>query len=305
MQRVVEDVECKYTVLFVKYQCTCTHRGKSTTFSTLSSAYILRNADVMVHLPFVLSKKMGFSKRLMEHVHEGILNRYYDPLVKFVFGVKQNHEDNPQYLAPSPPTVDIYLSRNKVVSHASLTAAWITDTALYSSLCELVMRNAVVKKVVRMDHSVKFCKRLKNWEGHGQRENLVDAKMLLLLQNEIGQIVGRRLTSSENKDETMQLLSEVKSQFETSGDCFLISDNATAVRDFVGDVFGDSVAVKQDPFHVIQRFAEKVKHKTLGKKLRKDLSSALYDVDRELRQPVDMESNVRSVLANVPVSEIT
>ncbi|KAG1700106.1 hypothetical protein DVH05_011918 [Phytophthora capsici] len=322
MQRVVEDVECKYTVLYMKYQCTGTHRGKSTTFSTLSSAFIQRNADVMVHLPFVLSKKMGFSKRLMEHVHEGILspnglssalnhlerrrrNRYYDLLAKFVFGVKQNHEDNPQYLAPSPPTVDIYLSRNKVVSHASLTAAWITDTALYSSLCELVMRNAVVKKVVRMDHSVKFCKRLKNWEGHGQRENLVDAKMLLLLQNEIGQIVGRRLTSSENKDETMQLLSEVKSQFETSGDCFLISDNATAVRDFVGDVFGDSVAVKQDPFHVIQRFAEKVKHKTLGKKLRKDLSSALYDVDRELRQPVDMESNVRSVLANVPVSEIT
>ncbi|KAL3661270.1 hypothetical protein V7S43_013878 [Phytophthora oleae] len=100
-------------------------------------------------------------------------------------------------------------------------------------------------------------------------KKLVDAKMLLLLQNEIRQIVGRRLTSSENKDKTMQLLSEVRDQFEPVGDCYLVSGNASAVHDFVADVYGDSVVVKQDPFHVIQRFGEKVKQKTVEKKLRK------------------------------------
>ncbi|OWZ04035.1 hypothetical protein PHMEG_00024140 [Phytophthora megakarya] len=304
-QRVVEDVDCKYNVLYIKYNCSgIKSRGKATTFSTLSAAFVARNQDAMVSLPFIISKKMGFTLRLMEHIHEGILspnglasslnhlerrrrNRYYDLLSHFVYAVNRKHNENQHYLPPSPPTADIYLARNKVVSHGSLTAAWITHTALYSSLCELMMKKCVVTKVVRMDHSVKFCKKLKNWEGHGQRENLVDAKLLLLLQNEIGQIIGRCLTSSENKEETMPLLTEMKEQFQSPGDCFLVSDNTFAVAKFV-----------------IDRFSESIKQKPIEKRLLKALSSALYDVDRKLRAPEDMENNVRAVLDKISTSEI-
>ncbi|KAG6947939.1 hypothetical protein JG687_00015784 [Phytophthora cactorum] len=84
----------------------------------------------------------------MEHVHEGILspnglssainhlerrrrNRYYELLSMFVYAMNRRH------------------------------TAWLTYTELYSSLCELVMKQSKVKKVLRIDHSVKFCKRLK------------------------------------------------------------------------------------------------------------------------------------------------
>ncbi|OWZ10406.1 hypothetical protein PHMEG_00016746, partial [Phytophthora megakarya] len=65
-----------------------------------------------------------------------------------------------------------------------------------------------------------------------------------------------------------------------------------------------SVVVKQDPFHVMQRFSEKIKLKTIGKRLLKDLSSALYDVDRKLRTPEDMENNVRAILDKISTIRI-
>ncbi|EGZ25798.1 hypothetical protein PHYSODRAFT_416327, partial [Phytophthora sojae] len=309
-QRVIEDVGYKYNVLYVKYQCTRkVASGKARTFSTLSSSFLEANPDVAVHLPFVITKKMQFSKRLMEHVHEqNSLSQwiiaYYELLSKFDYAVGQKYRENAAYLPPIPPTVDAYLKKNKVVSQSSMTDAWLAYTELYGSLCEVVMKQTKVKKVLRADHSVKFCKRLKLWSGHGQRDNLADAKMLLLLQNEIGQIVGRRLTSSENKDETMQLLSDVRLQLDADGDCYFISDNAAAVRKFVVEALGDSVVVKQDPFHVIQRFSQKLKSKPKRKLLCQELSSAMYDVDRELRPPVEMEANLRAVLSKISDSEL-
>ncbi|KAG6960550.1 hypothetical protein JG688_00009535 [Phytophthora aleatoria] len=156
--RVIEDVDFKYSVLYVKYTCTGgSTNGGSTTFSTLSLCFLERNPEVVVYLPFVLSKKNGFTKRLMEHVHEGILstnglssainhlercrrNRYYELLSMFAYAVNRRHSENASYSPPTPPTVDAYLANNKVVSHGTLTVAWLTYTELYSSLCALVMK---------------------------------------------------------------------------------------------------------------------------------------------------------------------
>ncbi|EGZ05062.1 hypothetical protein PHYSODRAFT_348643 [Phytophthora sojae] len=126
-----------------------------------------------------------------------------------------------------------------------------------------------------------------------KRESMVDAKMLLLLQNEIGQSVGRRLTRSENNDETRELLEFVKptvSAAENGSECFVISDNANAVRNM-------------DPFHVVQRFTEKVKEKTAKKQLAKRLHDAMYDVDGQLRLPAEMAARVRDAVASANTYE--
>ncbi|KAG6977317.1 hypothetical protein JG688_00000451 [Phytophthora aleatoria] len=107
-----------------------------------------------------------------------------------------------------------------------------------------------VKKVLRMDHSVKFCKRLKVCSPQGQQ-------------------VGRRLTPSENHEETEKLLLNVKTQFAADGDCFVVSDNANAVRKLIGKSYGDS------------------------------------DVNRELRAPKDMETCLRDVLAKIDIEELS
>ncbi|OWZ13622.1 hypothetical protein PHMEG_00013028, partial [Phytophthora megakarya] len=165
-----------------------------------------------------------FSYPDLQCVDSNLVSMFSRPVLKSAVESNQG-----KYLPPYPLIADIYLAKNNVVSHGSLTAAWITHTALYSSLCGLMMKQCVVKKIVRMDHSIKSRKRLKNWEGNGRRENLVDAKMSLLLQNKIGRIIGTCLMSSKIIEETMQLLTEVKEQFQPSGDCFLVSENAFAV----------------------------------------------------------------------------
>ncbi|EGZ05063.1 hypothetical protein PHYSODRAFT_534838, partial [Phytophthora sojae] len=257
-RRVVESVECKCDLVFLKYRCAVT----GSYFSTVSSDYFAQWPDMIFHFPFVLSQKLVFSNSLMEMVHDGITaqnglqrtmanmerrrkQRYYKLLGLFSSGIKRNHERCFTYLAPTPISEDQYADQNKVVDNHTLTTAWLHANG---SLCEKVMKYCVVKRVMRMDHSVKFCKRLKLWKAKGQRESLKDAKMLLLFQNEIGQIIGRRLTRSENREETRALLQ----------------------HKMVTEVFGSEVVTKQDPFHVITRITEKIKAPVTSKRISKE-----------------------------------
>ncbi|OWZ19991.1 hypothetical protein PHMEG_0005668 [Phytophthora megakarya] len=196
-QRVIEDVDCKYDVVYVKYQCK--HGGSGSTFSTLSSRYAEIHSEA-VYLPFFIGKKTGYTKQLIDHVHEGIMspnglastlehimrrrqNRYYKLLTIFSHRVARNFKENTNYLAPIPPSAASFLKLNQVVAHGMLTELWLKHTVQYGPLCERVMKQCVVKKVNRIDHSAKFCKTLKEWEARGVRYNLIGAKLLLLVQN--------------------------------------------------------------------------------------------------------------------------
>ncbi|OWZ16831.1 hypothetical protein PHMEG_0009314 [Phytophthora megakarya] len=125
---------------------------------------------------------------------------------------------------------------------------------------------------------------------------MTDAKMLLLGQDGIGQIVGHRLTRSENKEETAALLRWIKPalDLENLGDdsVYVVSDNATAVKTLVNDVFDKRVSVKQDPFHGIQRISEKLKSPR-KKQVCKTLKDVMYTVDRKLRPPEEMAAIFR------------
>ncbi|KUF97442.1 hypothetical protein AM587_10004019 [Phytophthora nicotianae] len=169
------------------------------------------------------------------------------------------------------------------------------------------MQHLKVRRALRIDHSVKFCKKLKNWTGSGQREGIADGKMLLLAQNEIGQIIGRRLTRSENNEETEELLRSVAHSFQpatSNGDLFVVSDDASSVRNMVHRVFQDRVSTKQDPFHVIQRITTKVKV-AKRKWIAKELKAAIYTVDREMRPTQEMESAFRHVVERLSLDDVS
>ncbi|KAE9268971.1 hypothetical protein PF001_g29432 [Phytophthora fragariae] len=297
-QRTVEDVDSKCHLLYIKYQCASDSKS---CFSTVTAGYIQREARLLMHFPFVMTKKFGISKSLMEMVHEGMTSphglsrtvenlqrrrekRYYKLLCLFADRVAQLQLSNPLYLAPTPPSVGQYCSTQKSVGAETLSAAWMQSTSIYSALCEQIMSSIEVKKVLRIDHSVKFCKRLKN---------------------EIGQIVGRRLTRSENHDETRQLLEHVKGAANTGNEWFLVSDNANAIRSLAADVYGEAANVRQDPFHVVQRFTEKVKGKAEKKLLSKKLHDAMYNVDGELRPPEEMAARFANALQEVSITDIS
>ncbi|RLN98115.1 hypothetical protein BBJ28_00017261, partial [Nothophytophthora sp. Chile5] len=62
-QRVIQDVDAKVILLYVKYQCTGSDRR---CFSTVTSSYVEARVETLVLFPLVLSNKTGYSKSLME-----------------------------------------------------------------------------------------------------------------------------------------------------------------------------------------------------------------------------------------------
>jgi hypothetical protein len=129
--------------------------------------------------------------------------------------------------------------------------------------------------------------------------------LLLLVQNEAGQVVARAFARSENNEETQELLmNEIKDRVpapaaddgETTP-VYLVSDNANAIRGMVQSVFGHAVSVKQDPFHVFQRLAQKIKDRTTRKLFSKALREALYDGEEELKAPDVAATDVAAVCA--------
>ncbi|KAK1928574.1 hypothetical protein P3T76_015938 [Phytophthora citrophthora] len=247
---------------------------------------------------------MGVSKALMELAHIGMLSanglsrtvdsvhrrreqRYYK--LYSLFGYQDNHNllRNQNFIVPTPPTVPQYSEKRCKLSPRMLREVWLQSTDICSALCERVMVELQVTKALQIDHSVKFCKRLKLWNGGTEkRESIKDAKMLLLMQNQMGQIVGRRLARLENNDEMRDLLLHIKSSVKPGeSSTSVVSDKASAIHNVVHDVFEGTAATKQDPFHVMQRFSEKVKHKGKRKTFYKLIQGEIYSVDGQLRNP--------------------
>ncbi|EGZ09030.1 hypothetical protein PHYSODRAFT_389921, partial [Phytophthora sojae] len=263
------EIEGKQVLLYIKYQCAGSAR---TCFSTISPEYLHSNVEAMVHFSYILGSKSGYSKPLLDMIHDGMMspNGLSSTLYTLLLS-------NPDYVAPTPPTVAEYCASNAVVDTKVLTAVWMETTAMYGPLCELLMQKMSVRNVLRVDHSATFCKKLKVWDGSGQRTSISDAKLLLLIQNEVRQIVGRRLTS----------------------------DNANGVRGMVQHTFGGRVDVKQDPFHVMMRVKEKLASAAKKKWISKELMSAMYTVERRLRPPEEMEKEFRRVASLVSPSDLS
>ena len=316
MSREVDDIEHRTLLLFCKYRC----RTSGKMFSTLSQSYMdAQSAEVSLHFPYIMTHKFGISKKLMMVIHggvtsrqgmksalEGILSQRHSRFfhLRSLFGesVRQRRAKNPNFIAPAPPTLEQYATVHRLSDQDTLTQLWLSWSEIYSGLSEMVMNATEVKKVVRIDHSRKFTSLLKKCSSGGKKEGVANFHLLLLVQNECGQIVARALTSSENSTETESVLVQKilpRIPEQPAQEYFLVSDNATAVRGSVERVFGGRVSTKQDPFHVIQRFTEKVRRGIVRNRVAKELSACLYSANRQLRDISAMGAQVQIVADSV------
>ncbi|KAG6960383.1 hypothetical protein JG688_00009627 [Phytophthora aleatoria] len=85
----------------------------------------------------------------------------------------------------------------------------------------------------------KFCSKLKVYGAKGKKD---------------------QSSKVQNHAETAAILKPVASKLaaEPSASRVCITDNANGTRGLIEKVFSGAVTCKQDPFHVIQRFSEKV-----------------------------------------------
>ena len=89
---------------------------------------------------------------------------------------------------------------------------------------------------------------------------------------------------------------------------YVISDNANSSRNMVQRVFGQSVVVKQDPFHVIQRLTEKIRDKAQRKFIAGELRKAVYvggEKLGELRNPPEMLSEIKQVIQSIHQKDLS
>ncbi|KAF1785396.1 hypothetical protein GQ600_5397 [Phytophthora cactorum] len=306
VQRCVHDVDHRTVLYYAIYRCSGPH-GKRT-FSTIDDDYLASSPDILLAFPYLLTYQTGVSRDLFALVYDSMLttkgisgacsninrrrqNRFYKLLSLAGVAVEKRRKRDPAY---SPPVL-------VTVEHNLLSTAPIC-----SRLLEAHMPQSKIKRVIRLDHSQKFCSKLKVYGAKGKKDQSSKVRMLLLVQNEIGQIIARGLTYSENHAETAAILKPVASKLaaEPSASLVCITDNANGTRGLIEKVFSGAVTCKQDPFHVIQRFSEEIKDEARRKWLSIQLSSAIYKVDRTIRLPEEMAERFSSVLGKIAVSSL-
>lgn len=180
--RKVEDVEHKTCLLYIKYRCS----GRSSkTFTTISNEYIQRiGALAMVQFPYVLTQQSGLSTAILDIIHDGIMassglskarksierrsqNRYYSLLC--IYAQRAIGECTSHTVMPTPKSFEEYMRDHALIDAKSLSGAWLTRTEMCSVLSKRMMEYASVKKVIRMDHSQKFCRHLKFYNADGSK----------------------------------------------------------------------------------------------------------------------------------------
>ncbi|KAG1688921.1 hypothetical protein DVH05_003005 [Phytophthora capsici] len=319
--RVVDDVEHKTILYYARYACAGVSKG--TTFSTIDDKYISSSKITLLAFRYLLTYKGGISRELFDLLYDCMLTtkgisgavknitrrrhkRYYEIASKAAVAVEYRKREDSCFSPPLLATIEQYMSNNACVDEESLRNLWLEQTEIYSRLLTAQIAQSKCARLIRMDHSQKFCGKLKVWGSEGQKEQLSSVRMLLLVQNEVGQIVGKGLTSSENHEESAAILRSVVPKLDIHADPppVCVCDDANKTRSLVTSVFGDSVKTKQDLFHVIQRFTEKIADKPQRKSLAKDLSSALYDVSGNIRTPEEVATRFNTVLQGVDVSSV-
>lgn len=96
---------------------------------------------------------------------------------------------------------------------------------------------------------------LKIFGSDNSKEQSSLVRLLMLVQNEAGEIVARGLTQSENHDESGAILETLvhKVNHESDDEMVCVCDNAVQTRNLITKVFGGRVATKQDLYSALQR----------------------------------------------------
>lgn len=206
--RRVHDVYHDTVLMYVKYQCEGVQRR---CFFTVSAEYMeTAGAGMDLLFPYALTAKEGMSRALMDLAHVGtmppsglssVLHNIQRKRHKRFYKLRALHAvsnaEGKSVVTPCPPSIEEYDRDNCVPDHQCLTDLWLTHTIPHSLVAEALMRSLGIEQVLQLDHSQKFCQCLKKHGAHGAKASLADIRMILLMQNEIGEIVGRTLTMSE------------------------------------------------------------------------------------------------------------
>ncbi|KAE9271920.1 hypothetical protein PF008_g30233 [Phytophthora fragariae] len=244
LQRTVHNVEHKTILYYARYR-----RSTGRSFSTIDDAYIASSKAVLLAFPYLLTYQTGISLDLFDLVYDSMLTtkglagatdnvtrrrqkRYYSLLVLASHEIEKRKALDAGYAAPLLQSVGQYMTNHLCLDSEALQKVWLTQTEVCTRLLEAQMAGSQCQKVIRLDHSQKFCSKLKVFGSDGSKEQASSVRMLLLVQNEIGQVM---LTRSENHDETEAILHSVADKLSErpAEKRFCVCDHANGMRNLI------------------------------------------------------------------------
>ncbi|KAG3232544.1 hypothetical protein PI124_g22374 [Phytophthora idaei] len=93
--------------------------------------------------------------------------RYYSIRSRVCAKVEELGLQDADYVSLLPPTEAQYISNDACLDAEVFKELWLTHTHILSRLCAAQMADTTYDQVLRMDHSQKFCSKLKNFEADG------------------------------------------------------------------------------------------------------------------------------------------
>lgn len=136
------------------------------------------------------------------------------------------------------------------------------------------------------DHTFKASANVGYWE-HKVWKKMFDS--LFIVMNEKCEILGWQLTKGTSLDKVKGLLQGLKLRLAESSLEGCVVDNCCTVRKKLQGIFGESINVKLDIFHAIQRIVQKIPKRS-GSVLKNTRRTLLKDLTLCFRQQDDIGS---------------
>lgn len=332
LSRKVHDTDHMTVLLYVRYKCNhpslklgglkrreLLAKGYQSTFTTTSQRYFRSvPGEVAVDFPYVLSERSGISKKMMESFHSAMLqpkglspairdiitkrkSRYFMLKNRFCRIVIARLKQDKGFTVPSPPSMNDFMKCNSSPNRQSVQNLWMAYTKPYEDIAEAIMDFVHAEVCYRMDGTMKIGKKCFVVDEKNKQVNPKSVKVLMLVINEIGQWKYFGFREEEDKTsvkEALMCCRKAQEKHEIDREIAVIVDNAEAYRKTIKCVF-DRVSIRQDPFHVIDRFNRYAHQDHVGE-CAKRISAALYKqttlphrkVRKELRSKKDMHQHL-------------
>lgn len=139
---------------------------------------------------------------------------------------------------------------------------------------------------MKNDHTFKASANVGYWE-HKVWKKMFDS--LFIVMNEKSEILGWQLTKGTSLDKVKGLLQGLKLRLAESSLEGCVVDNCCTVRKKLQGIFGESINVKLDIFHAIQRIVQKIPKRS-GSVLKNTRRTLLKDLTLCFRQQDDIGS---------------
>ena len=263
--RIVHDLHNVVLLVGALYTCIHKHQILSTDPRILK---IIKDE----HIPFVLLHRTGFTNNFIQTIIQVVCEGLsFHCTEHFVSSTRQESaavrliqaRDDLQHISSLDSTtfnlMESMPMKLPLPSNDILRKCFLVQFAQNQHLYTTSMAKKTAKKFISFDHTFKVAANLGYLRPDGKW--ITQYNSAFIVMNEVGHIMAWQFTKTTSIDEVNSLLKGVSRRIQIENHPLILVDNCCLLRNKLKDIFGESVIVKLDIFHAIQRISRKLSKK--------------------------------------------